>query len=431
MEVLQENKQLYSKAVSLKEIVTLKNRTQIPKDFIHSFYVPQTSIQEPSTKDKITCFFEASRDIPQKLIVAGSKGTGKSTLFCHLIHKGLDHFHIVPIHLLRTLNPMDISQVDIIFCLLNHLIEDLSQTQQRIDPFILNTIYQCLHDEQIIGLIKFKKSEAGDEEGTKIGFIKTIIAAIVEALSTSGSNIRTQLRNALDPGLRLIIKGIQEIIFYFNRIYQKDNKMLLIIFDDLDQFDLTTAEQFFQNHLPITERLNVHIIYTMPDFIRFSSFFHTFSSRMDRIFYMRMTPVNDNQQGQDFIKKIISLRIDLQLIPESMLDQLIVISGGVLSHVFNLIIDTALETLMMDSSSQCMIHETFNVVLHQYQQQLIQQMDSDQIKLLSQLDLSKPFWSGNKLIQQLMAQNILIEYEYQGDVWFDMHPLVKSYIKSV
>jgi len=434
MPLSRDKENICQKATTLQELITLKNKTQLSSENIHSCYVPRQSLSTPPINEKIKRFFDLSHhDESKKIILAGPKGAGKTSLVCHLYHNVLDHFHIIPVHLLRTLDPMDISQVDILFCLLNHLIGFLSSSQKRIDPFVLNTIYQCLNDEQIIELIKFKKSEAGDEEGTKIGFVKTIIGAIVEALSTTSGNVREHIRDALAPTIRLILKGIQEIVHYINRINQNENKKLLIIFDDLDQFDMKTADLFFQNHLPITERLHVHIIYSMPDYIRFSHYFNTLVTRMDCIFYMRMIPVHDQTQhrfekGQLFIKAIIANRIDLQLIPEPILDRLIVLSGGVLYQVFDMIIDTALETLIMAPSSPCLIQEAFENVHRRYQHQLLHQMDSDQVELLSKLNLSKPSWSDNKNIQQLMAQNILIEYECLGDVWFDIHPLAKAYI---
>ncbi|MBF0450929.1 MAG: hypothetical protein HQK75_09525 [Candidatus Magnetomorum sp.] len=421
------------KATTLKELIALKNRTQITPETIDPFYVSTIAISKPPINEKIKQFFEAIYHVPQKMILAGPKGSGKSTLLCLLSQGGLERFHIIPIHLLRTLDPMDISQVDIIFCLLNHLVQDVSQTQKRLDPSVLNGIYQCLHDEQLIHLIKFKKSEAGDEEGTKIGFVKTFISAIVEALSTTGSNIRTQIREILEPGLRLILKGIQDIIDYINRIYQATNQILLIIFDDLDQFDLSTAELFFQNHLSLTERLNVHIIYTMPDFIRFSYFFQTLSARMGQVSFMRMTPVlyqNNTpcEQGQIHIKEIICKRIARELIQDTMLDLVILASGGVLHHAFDLLIDTALNTLTLDPDSQCLHQKAFDLVYQRFTQKMIQQMDSTHVELLAQLNLSYPSWAGNKHVQHLMARNILIEYECNGSVWFDIHPSVKRLI---
>jgi hypothetical protein len=328
---------------------------------------------------------------------------------------------------------MDISQVDIVFSLLNHLIDDLSRIQKRLDPGVLNSIYQNLHDEQLISLIHFKKSEAGDDEGTKIGFVISFINAIVEAISTTGNEIRNDIRKAFEPRLRLILKSVQELIDYSNQIFQREGRALMIIFDDLGQFDQSTAEVFFQNHLPLIERLNVHIIYTMPDFIRFSPFFHTICNRMDRVEYLRMTPVvNFNQSpfepGKSYIDNIISKRIDSTLIPDRIRETIIAASGGVINDAFHLLIETAICTLTDNSESVHLQQQSFEQIKEELLRQKIQQLSYDQFYLLKELDLSNPSWTGNKDVQNLMMKNALIEYESNQHVWFDIHPLIKDYI---
>jgi GTPase SAR1 family protein len=419
------------KAKTLNEIIALKHNTDLTDETVKMFYV----MSPEKIEQKIERFFQIMHHQPQKMLFMGPKGVGKRSLLRYLAQDKFTHFHCLSIDLRNSLNPLDISQVDIIFCLLNQLIDDLSKTQKRIDPGVLNSIYQNLHDEQLISLIHFKKSEAGDDEGTKIGFVKSFINAIVEAISTSGNEIRNHIRKSFEPSLRLILKSVQQFIDYSNQIYQRNGQALLIIFDELGQFDQTSAEIFFQNHLSITKRLNANIIYTMPDFFRFSTCFQTVCDQMDRIEYLRMSPVACQNQssiapGKSFIDEIINKRIDSQLIPESMREAIIAASGGVISDAFHLLIETAICTLIDNATNESLQQAIFDQVKAQFVRQKIQQLNYQQFCLLKEVDLLNPSWTGNQDMQQLMMKNVLIEYESNQHVWFDMHPLIKAYFRT-
>ena len=419
-------------AKTIQDIIALKNNTHLNRETVNLFYVkPPTPIA-----NKIPRFFQAMHDHPQKMLLLGPRGSGKRTLLCYLAQNQLERFHCISIHLLSTLNPMDISQVDILFCLLLRLIDDVNQTQKRLDPSVLNNIYQQLHDEQLIERVHFKKSEAGEAEGTKIGFVQSFIRAIVEALSTSGHEIRNRIRDAFEPRIRLFIKSAQGLIDYINRTHQPDGRVLLIMFDDLGQFDQNTAELFFQNHLPLTERLNAHIIYTMPDFIRFSSFFPTLIQRLDRVEYLRITPVVNQDQtsfnrGKQYMKEVICKRIDSQLLSEDILDGIITASGGMLNDAFYLLFETAVYTLTEMPDSHVLQQDAFEKAMAHFIRQKFQQLNYQQASLLKNLDFSNTAWVGNSDISGLIMKNFLVEYENDSNVWFDTHPLVKRGVCTV
>jgi len=419
------------KATSLYDIIQLKNNMQLTHETVNHYYVGPPGKVEA----KIYRFFQLMHHHPQKMLLIGPKGAGKRSLVKYFVQQELNTFHCLTVDLLNRLNPIDISQVDIIFCLLSHLIKDLSCTQKRLDPGVLNSIYQNLHDEQLISLIHFKKSEAGDAEGTKIGFVLSFINAIVEAISTTGKEIRNQIRKSFEPRLRLILKSLQELIDYSHQLAQRNGRALVIIFDNLGQFEQTTAESFFQNHLSLSGRLNAHIIYTMPDYIRFSPFFPVICGQMDRVEYLRMTPTQNYDQlpyapGTNYIRNIINKRIESKLIPEMIRERIIDVSGGVINDAFNLLIETAICTLTDNADSEMLQQDAYNQIETQLIRQKIQQLDYQAFCLMKDLDLSNPSWTGNKEIQHLMTLNILIEYESEQHVWFDIHPLIKEYIHN-
>jgi GTPase SAR1 family protein len=417
-------------AKTLNEIIALKKNSLLTHETVNKFYV----MTPRRIEQKIDHFFQIMQHQPQKMLLMGPKGIGKRSLLVYLAQNKFNNFHCVSIDLRNRLHPLDISQVDIVFCLLNHLIDDLAETWKRIDPGILNNVYQNLHDEHLISLIHFKKSEAGDDEGTKIGFVKSFINAIVDAISTSGNETRNHIRKSFEPRLRLILNSVQKIIDHMNHIYQRNGQTLLIIFNDLGQFDQFSAEIFFQNHLSLIKRLNVHIIYTMPDSFRFSPFFQTVNDQMDRIEFLRVSPVVCQNQsplaGKNFLDDIINKRIDRQLIPDMMCEAIIIASGGVINDAFQLLIDTAICTLMDNAENDSLQQLIFEEVKAQFIRQKLQQLRYQQFCLLNELDLLNPSWTGNLDIQQLMMKNVIIEYESDQHVWFDIHPLIKEYFQA-
>jgi len=414
------------KAQTLNDIIALKNNTQLTNKTIHMHYVrPPGKIVE-----RIHNFFQINHFYPQKMLLIGPKGVGKRTLLQYLSQHELSNYHCLIIDLVGRLNPVDISQVDVIFCLLIHLLDTLSNIQKRLDPGVLNSIYQNLHDEQFISLIHFKKSEAGDAEGTKIGFIQSFIHAIVEAIATAGNETRNQIRNAFEPRLRLLLKSVQELIDYINQICQRNGRSLMLVFGDLGHYHLSIAENFFENHLPLTSRLNVNIIYTMSDHVRFSPVFQAIYDTMDRIEYLRVAAVVNQDQtpflpGKKYIGDIISKYIDIKLIPETIIEMIIMASGGLVTDAYSLLIETAICSLMDNSKCEHIDIKIFEQIKQQYVRQKIQQLNYQQFSLLKDLDLSNPSWSDNSEIQKLMMKNVLIEYEADQHVWFDIHPLIK------
>jgi len=414
-------------AKTLNDIIELKQSHQLTDETVNIFYS-----QPPGMMiERIHRFFRIMHPHPQKMLIIGPVGAGKKSLLQYLIQSKFQNYHCLTVPLQNRLNPLDISQVDIIFCLLHILIDNLSKTQKRLDPGLLNNLYQNLHDDHLISLIHFKKSEAGDAEGTKLGFIQSFIHAIVEAISTTGREIRNHIRKSFEPRLRLILKNVQAFVDYSNHILKPEGRSLLIIFNDLGQFD-QSAEIFFQNHLSITERINTHIIYTMPDFVRFSPFFQTICDRMDRIEYLRTSPVINHDQtpfepGKQFIDHIISKRIDPRLIPEMMKEMIIMTSGGVLNDALYLTIETAICSLIDNTECEQLQQKAFESIKSQFIRNKLQQLSYQEFCLLKGLDLSKPSWTGNQDIQSLMRKNILIEYETDQCIWFDIHPLIKEY----
>jgi len=418
------------KATNLYNLVELKNNIQLTDEDVPLYYV------SPPGKEahKIHRFFQLKHQYPQKMLFIGPRGAGKRSLLNYLAIQKFEYYHCLTIDLLQRLHFEDMSQVDIIFCLLSHLIDDLSKTVKRLDPGVLNHIYQNLHDEQLISLVHFKKSEAGDAEGTKIGFVKSFIDAVLEAIATAGSEIRNHIRNSFEPRLRRILKSVQKLIDYSNQMLQRDGRKLLIIFTDLGELN-QSAEKFFQNHLPLTQRLKTNIIYTMPDFIQFSPLFQTIYDCMDRVEYLRITPVVNHDQtpfepGKEYINTIISKRIDSQLIPETIKSSIILASGGVIRDALYLIQETAICSLTENADCERLQQSVFNQVKRQFVRQKIQQLNYQQFCLLKELNLSNPSWTGNTEIQSLMRKNMLIEYETDQNIWFDIHPLVKEYLKT-
>jgi len=401
-------------------------------------YVDTSKARNQYLIKKIQYFLKANSNIPQKILFSGQRGSGKSIVLKQLTNILEPDFYSVNLSISKEIDVSNVVYIDIIIMIFSKLMNELKKQDTRLDPSVLDRLYRYLHDEKLIGLLKFNKSEAGDETGTKVGYIRAISNSIKGVIATS-LEMKDKIRLYLEPKLTQLIKGTNDIINALQNIVNKQNKSLLFIIDDFDKMEIDQAANMFFYHSNILTNFQMHIIYTYPLELNYHEMFNKISQNfnMSESLKMIMT-INKNgiknEIGFETIEKIINNRINNNLFAPDVINYFIEKSGGSLNDLFKMIIEAALNSLCLEDKPQYIsLHaakQAYLRVKNNYEISLhVSSMPLETISKYYDNLINKRFIIDDVFIN-LLKKNLILEYEDDNDgMWYDFHPAVKDILK--
>jgi hypothetical protein len=245
---------------------------------------------------------------------------------------------------------------------------------------------------------------------------------------------------------QLLEPKVLDLINILDRMAQelKNNtgRGLLVLIDDLEKGDSDAEKQMhqrlFSEYVNVLLQPDFNIVYTLPVYYRALpgkriDNENIFAFSAVRIYELKdkaldVPPLNKQSQGYQLIEKFIQRRLDqsVQLFEEGVLDELMLIGGGLFRDTDSAIADAADYALDRDSETISMADakKVFNNVKKGFQPAI----SGDDITLLGKILNNQEGWV--KGVEPFLQSRAVVEYE-NGDVWLDVRYVLKAFLRSL
>jgi len=218
----------------------------------------------------------------------------------------------------------------------------------------------------------------------------------------------------------------------------------VVIVDNLDRIDNRAKpwgrpqqEYLFVDQGEFLSKLKCHLVYTMPLALKFSNDYGMLTQRfMEDPKVLPMVPVksadgNIHTQGMALLQQMVLARAFPDLQPEERLpkiteifdsaptlDRLCHLSGG---HVRDLL--RLLNTWIQEEMSLPLTRQTLEQLVRSRRNEMILPISESEWQLLRHVKERKNV-SDHQGYQKLIRSRFVFEYRDQGELWFDVNPIL-------
>lgn len=397
--------------------------------------------------------------IYQKLtFIHGFKGVGKTTILLNYLNRIAKKGHYLNVYcdINHDLDVNDLNPIDILLLQIMNLLQSLNQKIIDKDlkkEFEKSTLYKKLNDFQEFNQIKeteiinsFKADsginsqvEAGAE--AKIPFFGPLFKVLSNftAKIKLGTEIKETIRKTYSFNLDNYLDRFNEIIEHANIFLQKNNlgHTVLFVLDGIEKIqNKEKAGDFLDELLRKISRIKGINIYTFPISIRNKkNLLQAYQCKFINFPFARVRTLKGELQTEtiNIFKEIVYKRIDPDLFEsEQLLQDIIILSGGSIRQLFQLILETATYTDHSKITSQDFEEastdyaKTFIQSIEEYE--ILDQVIEINIKKKLDLEDERESPDENKNFNWLVDSQLL--FDYNNGTAFELNPLfekLKSY----
>jgi len=363
-------------------------------------------------------------------LLLGHRGCGKSTELNKLIQelKSEDY----PIHKIKCLEEIDMYNIDrndILLLISSALIEISIKNEIQIPLPLTKSIFDFFKETEITVEEESKEginAEAGVSANIgNFAFSPLKLFFKVKGEIKYGTSKRKIIREKLQNNVGEWLQNINELK---DIIYNKKQKLPILIFEDIDKIpDPKDALTVFNNS--ILANLQFPVVFTFPISVAFSGEFTPIRNQYN-VHFLPMIKTHDQNnndyiKGINKIKEIIYARAEKSLFEDEAITLLIKKTGGILREVFRCINKAAYRAYKRGS----------DIVEKEDIERALMELQSDYRRALVTIGgeenlikiyETKKAISDIEMLKYLHAQIVL---EYNGETWFDVHPLVYDFVK--
>jgi hypothetical protein len=440
------------RATSLAAIHQSCKPRPLRREELAEFFVPTAE-----ARDEIVSRRESLRKIltrdphgQSKLLLAGHAGSGKSTELVKLIDELGDGFFVVDFSVVQECNLIHLAVEDLLVVMMERLVHACQEANMEgsfAGSGALEEIYhwftrntEIVQENREMGM----ELEAGvDASQSYFGKLVGLLAKWKSAIRhkteryTRSELVKPHRLSELTERCNSLIRDVQLAL---------GERSLLVIIEDADKINLADARRIFIEQPRALADLATNLICTVPIFLLYTPdrietlepLFQVMVLPMPKVFEFDGLPC---EKGRTVIRKIISRRMDEQLIDEEALTWLIEMTGGVLRDVF--------EVLIVAAEAAESMHERGRQPEGKINTQNIRyglnRRKSEYARSISTIHLPSE-WSltheqlyerlrelakrPRRHLQSDHCAMVLLQakavIEYNGEQWFDVHPLVKE-----
>lgn len=411
---------------------------EVAKSEDRQYYINFSAVR-PSLTERLSRQIARSPNLPTCQLFTGHIGCGKSTELLRLkTELELQGFHVVYFEATEDLDMEDVDVTDIFLAIARHVSKSLEEIRINLKPTGFKNFLQ-----QIAELLNTPIDVSGIGD-TSVSFSLPVGIGRITAKIEDRSKLRSQIREELDDSSRMVELINKEVLEpAIEQLKQRGKQGLVIIVDNLDRL-LDSPKSSVRNlpeYLFIDQgkqllQLSCHVVYTIPLKLIFSKEFFSLKNRFGvepevlPMAAVRLPDGRECQEGVALMRQMVLARafpevdevLRLDLItkifdtPET-LDRLCKISGG---HVRNLL--GILRRCLLQENPP-ISRECLEKVIKQIAYGIAIVIDNNEWELLRQVRERKTI-AGEYEYQVLLRSLFLFEYEYGGDRWFDINPVL-------
>ncbi len=441
------------RATKLSEIHRACQPRALRRNELEEFFVPTAEARDEtiSRRDRIRKVLTRDPGAQTKLLLAGHAGSGKSTELVKLVDELGDRFFVVSFSVLQECNLVSLPVEDLLVVMMERLVfacDKADMAGSFSESKAVEEVYQWFARETETTL---QQRELGTELAAGVDTSHSYLGKLAGLLGKwknwirhkSGRSKKTELvrphrLSELTERCNLLIGDVQNAL-------AKDEKTLLVIIEDADKMNLADARRIFIEQPRVLADLGTNLICTIPIFLLHSPdrealepLFDDMVLPMPKVFEFDRRPC---EKGRAVIRQIIERRMSIDLIEDEALTQLIEMTGGVLRDVF--------EVLVIAAEAAESMHERKRQPEPRINAQNIRyglnRRKSEYARSISTINLPSEWKLKNddlyarlkelakkplRILPTDHCAMVLLQskavIEYNGEQWFDVHPLVKE-----
>jgi hypothetical protein len=277
------------------------------------------------------------------------------------------------------------------------------------------------------------RAEGGVESDASISaslpFLFKFVSKITAALKVS-SGQREELRQQIDPKMKEIVNSLNALI---SEINNKFNTRIVIVIDGLEKCRLDYARKLFGDDISALIAIDTHLVVACPINIYRSPIGNTLrnifvnQATMPMIKTHRPDSVDTPEaKGIEIIKELICKRIDISFFEEGVLEKIIMMAGGSLRNTCNLVRESAFEALMRKRKTADMASAEY--IMDRLAFDLFVSVENKYFPMLKKIFNRYRAPENDPDLSALLYAGVV--FEYNGERWVDLHPLVRRYIEK-
>jgi hypothetical protein len=425
------------RATTRKAVATVLNLQQLTGKRFKDFYVETDFVREANTISSLEQLLNDPLTPYLKVLFSGFMGSGKTTELIKLCFQMQNQFNII---IFSAWNRLKIDQItlesfvfEIIGDVLNYLYSNhLVDESDAVLKEIVDNINDWCFNARII---KEKKKERTRSLAVGINALKGIFfKARTERRSGDTEKVEAS---------RIEERKISDLIVECNRIfdYLKANtgKDTLIIVDDLEKMSFNKARDFFISNSSFIRDFYCKMVLTIPVELIFHADFFIIQNVFGEAEVLPMIKIKDKEgnpftPGLQAMTEILSRRSALSLFQDRCYEEAVKYSGGAIRELFRIVHRAALiET--SDIITAASMEKSIKYHKDIFASKIQERKDEIEIKFQEYLEVLFDIYDGNKtapqknfaLLDLLRTRAVM---KYNGDGFYDTHPLLDTFIQS-
>ena len=455
-----------AKRANLRNIVTVSHaanglaqaRTNcspkpLPREALPAFWVETAEVRDVLTSFRGNVLSRLEQEVPQRILVYGHRGCGKSTELNKLISELSADWLAISLNAGDFLPVSGNQAADVLLAACTRIIEVAREQQLGLDEAVLKPVVAFFNETTET---QHQSRDATLEVGAGINTAASLIeklsglsakfsSALKFGSRTEASTV-SQIRKVKGQLVEAVnALGIATEAAWRDKRENLDAKVLLVI-EDLDKLGLADARQIFVNDGRLLGAIAIRAIYTVPVFTFHSPEANAIKAYFDYAVGLPMIKTHTRRgapcpEGRAVLRTIIRRRVDAQVLPDDAMELLLERTGGVLRDIFDAIQTCAQflpvqQTRVMDRGSiktalDRMVATVGLQIAYPPEERKSPKPLQERLAAIAAARAA-----GHEVptqpdpdVQYLLMSGALIEYN--GDSWLGVHPLAIDYLKEL
>ncbi|SIR44439.1 P-loop NTPase fold protein [Chryseobacterium sp. RU33C] len=434
-----------SKLETIYKVLSLK---QLSVDQLDEYYCDLFSSRGDNPIKRIKRRLLQDKTGELHCLLAGFAGCGKSTELNKMQKELENDFFVLNISIQDELDPVNFNYTDLIILIMQRLFEYANDNNLHIVPSLLENIKNWTTSEEISKVKEFSndfETSIGAEAGFSIPLLSKFFTTLKNVTKLNYSAKKT-INEVVEHKLADLLSLCNDLIREISHALLTNNKGLLIIVEDTDKLNIEIASKLFHIHSSVFTSLRTNMIFTYPIALKCSHISNIINGAFDsNVYELPMVKVyhkngTENAEGINDLIELIKKRDVYDCIEsEDLLVKFIQSSGGCIRDLFRMIIDAA--DYALDDDLEIIEEKHFNkafIKLKRSYKETIAEKIKEDGSVISANDYYEALEKLNKsTIKQLDNSEVDLDLRhnlsilgYNGEGWYDVHPVVKEILKE-
>lgn len=379
-------------------------------------------------------FERAAENRPLHVAFASHRGAGKSTELKRLAQQISTKYFTIYLQANVEMDAVKFSMEDMLLVVARTIEESMRQRGtpiakselKKVEDFFSQVVFESAEGKKyLLGV------EAGAKSEAKIPFLASLLASVTASFKVESEH-RESVKNQLRKYPGTLMTLVNNLLSAVTKVLEPEGLRLLVLIDNMDRYSPVVVDEFMVQSSDRFKELKCNIILTPP----IELVLKAESQNVDGVFHLEIMPtvkLREKTQGyaefsgagRDLLLAALGKRIDLpKLIPDMQAqNRLVSSSGGAIRELLELAQDASLRA---DGSHITL--DDVNRVLDYRRSRMRDRIDANGWwDTLAQIARTKRIDKGSDFLEVIFQRLV---FQYNGEVWYDVHPLVAELLEQ-